>query len=75
MLIGLLMANSLFVRTFFGSNEMRLNPGVFNALQFVLPVVMIFVELWIYDMVGGTFRYKSMDAKKDVDSPREGLDD
>ena len=50
-LIGMLIANALFVKAFFGANLSGLDDRVFNAAQFVLPIVMIAIEFWIYDQV------------------------
>ena len=68
MLVGLLIANSLFVRTFFGSNDLNIDAGVFNAIQFVLPILMIFIELWTYDMMVDFFRYQNIDSLKEPSS-------
>lgn len=45
----LLFLNSLFVRFFFGVNLAGIDDRVFQAIQFVLPIVMIFIQFWIYD--------------------------
>ena len=74
-MIGLLIANTFFVRTFFGSNNMNIDAGVFNALRFVLPLVMIFIELWIYDSVIDFFRYQTLDWLKEPDSSADEKDD
>ena len=73
-LIGLLIANSFFVRTFFSSNDMNLDAGFFNAVKFVLPILMIFIEFWTYDMVVDFFRYKNIDSLKEPTSPPSGSD-
>ena len=65
MLIGLLIANTFFVRTFFRSNHLNLDAGFFNALKFVLPLVMIFIEFWTYDTVVDFFRYRNLDSLKE----------
>ena len=62
------MANFFFVRTFFSSNDMNLDAGAFNALRFVLPILMIFIEFWTYDAVVDFFRYKNLDSLKDSGS-------
>jgi len=64
-LIGLLIVNSFFVRTFFSSNDLNIDPGFFNAIQFVLPILMIFIELWTYDTVVDFFRYRNIDSLKE----------
>ncbi|MDG1873365.1 MAG: hypothetical protein P8J27_05615 [Mariniblastus sp.] len=50
-LIVLLVANVLFVRAFFSANLSGLDDRVFQAAQFVLPIIMIFIEFWLYDLV------------------------
>ena len=74
MLIGLLIANSFFVRTFFGSNDLNIDAGFFNALQFVLPILMIFIELWTYDLVVDFFRYQNIDSLKESEATSSGSD-
>jgi hypothetical protein len=64
-LIGMLILNALFVRTFFGANYIRMDARVFSAVQFILPLVMIFIEFWIYDAVVDFFRYRKLDNLKD----------
>ena len=48
-IIALLVINGLFVRMFFRANLAGIDDRVFQAIQFVLPVFMIFVEFWFYD--------------------------
>jgi hypothetical protein len=50
-LIILLVANAAFVRVFFGVNLARIDDRFFHAAQFVLPIIMIAIELWIYDQI------------------------
>lgn len=64
-LIGLLIGNALFVRTFFGANYIRIDYRVFSAIQFILPIVMIFIEFWIYDAIVDFFRYRTLEKLKD----------
>jgi hypothetical protein len=66
-LIGLLIINSMFVRTFFGANYIRIDQRVFGAMQFILPIVLIFIEFWIYDAVVDFFRYRKLDRLNDDD--------
>ena len=47
----LLVLNGLFVRLFFSINLSGIDDNVFQAAQFVLPVVMIFIEFWFYDLI------------------------
>lgn len=48
-LITLLVMNAYFVRTFFKTNLSGIDERIFQAAQFVLPILMIFIEFWIYD--------------------------
>lgn len=48
-LIVLLVANVFFVRAFFSANLSGLDDRAFQAFQFVLPIIMIFIEYRIYD--------------------------
>ena len=50
-LIALLIANVIFVKAFFSANLSGLDDRFFQAAQFVLPIVMIFIEFWLYDAV------------------------
>lgn len=70
-LIGLLIVNSFFVRTFFSSNDLNIDPGFFNAIQFVLPILMIFIEFWAYDLVVDFFRYKNIESLKESKGPED----
>ncbi len=47
--LTLLVLNNLFVRMFFGVNLTGMDERVFQAAQFVLPIVMIFIQFWFYD--------------------------
>ena len=61
--IALLIANGLFVRFFFGSNLADVNDNLFQAAQFVLPIVMIFIEFWFYDWFTFRRHAKQRDAE------------
>ena len=61
----LLILNALFVRVFFSINLSGLDDRVFQAAQFVLPIVMIFIEFWFYDLF--TLRRRTQ-PKKPEDS-------
>jgi len=50
-LIIMLVLNAFFVRTFFKSNLSGIDDRIFQAAQFVLPILMIFIEFWIYDQI------------------------
>jgi uncharacterized membrane protein YhdT len=50
-LIILLVLNAFFVRTFFKSNLSGIDDRIFQAAQFVLPILMIFIEFWMYDQI------------------------
>jgi len=45
----LLVVNVFFVRAFFSANLSGLDDRFFQASQFMLPIVMIFIEYRIYD--------------------------
>ena len=47
---------------------LNIDAGVFNAIQFVLPILMIFIELWTYDMMVDFFRYQNIDSLKEPSS-------
>lgn len=47
----LLVVNMTFVKLFFSVNLTILDDRVFQAAQFVLPIVLIAIELWIYDQI------------------------
>ncbi|MFK7767697.1 MAG: hypothetical protein AB8B55_10790 [Mariniblastus sp.] len=51
LLIALLVINAYFVRTFFRTEVTGIDERIFQAAQFVLPILMIFIELWIYDLI------------------------
>ena len=48
-LILLLLANVYFVRAFFSANLSGLDDRFFQASQFMMPIIMIFIEYRIYD--------------------------
>ena len=48
-LVLLLVANVFFVRTFFSANLSGLDDRFFQASQFMLPIILIFIEYRIYD--------------------------
>ncbi len=50
-LIILLVMNAAFVRVFFGINFARIDDRFFHAAQFLLPIIMIAIEFWIYDQI------------------------
>jgi uncharacterized membrane protein YhdT len=50
-LITLLVVNAFFVRTFFKSNLSGIDDRVFQAAQFILPIILVFIEFWIYDQI------------------------
>jgi uncharacterized membrane protein YoaK (UPF0700 family) len=62
MLIALLIANVMFVRLFFGANLANLDERFFQAAQFVLPIIMIAVEYWIFDQI---FNRKKMPKRNE----------
>ena len=56
-IITLLVLNTLFVRIFFSVNLSGIDDRIFQAAQFVLPILMIFIEFWFYDLF--TYRRKA----------------
>lgn len=48
-LVLLLVANVFFVRAFFSANLSGLDDRIFQASQFMLPIILIFIEYRIYD--------------------------
>jgi len=48
-LVLLLIVNVFFVRAFFSANLSGLDDRLFQASQFVLPIILIFIEYRIYD--------------------------
>ena len=50
-LVAMLIGNMIFVRAFFSANLSGLDDRIFQAAQFVLPIVMIFIEFWVYDLL------------------------
>jgi len=62
-LIGLLFLNSIFVRLFFSASFSGLDKRLFSAIQFILPIVLIFLEFWVYDAAVDFFRYRKMNAE------------
>ncbi len=55
-LIILLVANIFFVRAFFSTNLSGLDDRFFQASQFMLPIIMIFIEYWLFDFFRGNQR-------------------
>ncbi len=58
----LLVINVMFVRLFFGANFANLDERFFQAAQFVLPIIMIAVEYWVFDQI---FNRKKMPKRDD----------
>ena len=48
-MISLLIVNVIFVRAFFSDNLSGLDDRLFQASQFMLPIVMLFIEYWVFD--------------------------
>ena len=61
-LVGLLYLNVAFVRLFFGANLANIDERVFQAAQFVLPIIMISIEYWVFDQI---FNRKKMPRRRD----------
>ena len=54
---------------------MNIDMGVFNAIQFVLPILMVFIEFWMYDAMVDFFRYRNIESLKEPEIPDENADD
>ena len=50
-LVLLLVINVFFVRAFFSANLPGLDDRIFQASQFMLPIILIFIEYRIYDAI------------------------
>lgn len=50
-LIVLFVLNAAFVRIFFAANLANIDDRIFQAAQFVLPIVMMVIEFWLYDQI------------------------
>jgi len=50
-LVVMLFANMIFVRAFFSANLPGIDDRIFQAAQFVMPIVLIFIEFWVYDLI------------------------
>jgi len=51
-LIGLLLLNSFLVKTFVDTSAMFSDDlRISQTLQFILPLLLIFIEYWIYDFL------------------------
>ncbi len=57
-IIGLFVANGFFVRAFFAPQLDGVDNRIYQPLQFALPIIMIFIQYWIYDKITGLFRKK-----------------
>lgn len=52
----MLILNGLFVKTFLlADKNLGSDIRIQQALQFIIPIVMIFAELWVYDFVFARF--------------------
>lgn len=58
-IIGLFIANGIFVRAFFAPQLDLVDNRIYKPIQFALPIIMIFLEYWIYDKITGLFRKSS----------------
>jgi hypothetical protein len=59
-IVLLLVINGLFVRAFFSVNLADIDERFFQAAQFVLPILMIFLEFWCFDW----FRFRHLARKE-----------
>lgn len=55
-MIGLFVANGIFVRAFFAPQLDVVDNRIYQPIQFALPIIMIFIQYWIYDKVSALFR-------------------
>lgn len=60
LIVLLLVINGLFVRAFFSVNLAGIDERLFQAAQFVLPILMIFLEFWCFDW----FRFRHLARKE-----------
>ena len=51
LIAGLLLLNGTLVRAFILANQPVLDIRVSQAIQFIVPLMMIFAQLWIYDFL------------------------
>lgn len=57
MIVALLVFNAWIVEVFLtANNELNLDVRITQAAQFVLPVIMIFVQFWVFDLLVDYFR-------------------
>ena len=54
--ILLLVINTGLVRAVLREGELRIDPRAAQPLQFMLPLVLIFVEFWIFDSLARLLR-------------------
>ena len=50
LIAGLLLLNGLLVRAFILANQPVLDTRISQAIQFIGPLLMIFAQLWVYDV-------------------------
>ena len=65
-LVVLLAANAAFVRVFFGVSLSRMDDRLFHAAQFVLPIIMIAIEYWIFDRIVSQRRMRKRENESRV---------
>ena len=51
LLAGLLLVNGLLVRAFILANPAIDDGRIIQTVQFTIPILMIFAELWVYDFL------------------------
>jgi hypothetical protein len=64
-IVMLLVINGLFVQAFFSVNLAGIDERLFQAAQFILPVLMIFLEFWCFDWF--RFRHLARRERKEND--------
>ena len=54
LMAGLLLLNGALVRAFILTNQPVSDIRINQAIQFIVPLLMIFAQLWIYDFLTST---------------------
>jgi hypothetical protein len=47
--VALFVANGILIRAFFSPSLEGVDARIYQPLQFGLPIVMIFIEFWLFD--------------------------
>ena len=54
LIAGLLLLNGILVRAFILANQPVSDLRINQSIQFIVPLLMIFAQLWIYDFLTST---------------------